>query len=422
MRGNRIRIVRWVLGVGLMTSVAAQGQEATRTAPAESTTTSSGDREAVKGSGTANFIPLWTGVRSLGNSIVFQSGDSVGVGTTTPQATLDVTGSDSTAVQGTTSSTGPFANGVYGLSASTTGNGVAGEVTATKGVNNGVFGRSASTSGIGVSGMATATTGNAYGVIGQTATTGSGAGVLGAATATTGNAGGGFFQTASPNGDGVFGYAAATSGSPHGVKGFIESPSGVAGQFVAHAGSGFILQGLSGSNSAEVFTVDANGSGFFAGNLIVTGTLSKGGGSFKIDHPLDPANKTLSHSFVESPDMMSIYNGVAKLDAGGRAWVTLPDWFESLNGDFRYLLTAIGAPQPKLYVAEEIHGNRFKIAGGKPGGKVSWQLTGIRHDAYANAHRIAVEEDKPATERGYYLHPEAFGQPETKGVKYAHQR
>jgi hypothetical protein len=405
-----------------MTSVGAHGQEATRAAPAESTTTSSGDRAAVNGSGTANFIPVWTGVRTLGNSIVFQTGDSVGVGTTTPQATLDVTGNASAAVLGTTSNTGLYATGVYGQSASTSGNGVAGEATSTSGGSNGVFGRSASTSGIGVSGAATATTGNAYGVFGLTATTGSGAGVLGAATATTGNAVGGFFQSNSPNGAGVFGVATATSGSPHAVKGFLESPNGVAGQFVAHAGSGLILQGLSGSDLGQVFAVDANGSGFFAGNLIVTGTLSKGGGSFKIDHPLDPANKTLSHSFVESPDMMSIYNGVSKLDAKGRAWVTLPDWFESLNGDFRYLLTAIGAPQPRLYVAAEIHGNRFKIAGGKPGGKVSWQLTGIRHDAYANAHRIVVEEDKPAAERGYYLHPEAFGQPETKGVKYAHQR
>jgi hypothetical protein len=420
MRGNRIRIVRWVLGVGLMTSVAAQGQEATRTAPAESTTTSSGDREAVKGSGTANFIPLWTGVRSLGNSIVFQSGDSVGVGTTTPQATLDVTGNASIAFQATTSSTGLYATGVWGRSASPSGSGVFGQSTATSGGGNGVSGWTAATGGIGVYGANVAANGNATGVLGETESTG-GAGVFGGANSTSGGGFGVFGQAAGPSGVAIFGHAFATSGGAA-VVGFLESPNGVAGQFVAHAGSGLILQGLSGSNKAEVLTVDANGNAFLAGNLAVTGTLSKGGGSFKIDHPLDPANKTLSHSFVESPDMMSIYNGVTQLDAKGRAWVTLPGWFESLNGDFRYLLTAIGAPQPRLYVAEEVRGNRFEIAGGKPGGKVSWQMTGIRHDAYANAHRIAVEEDKPAAERGYYLHPEAFGQPETKGVKYAHQR
>ena len=147
------------------------------------------------------------------------------------------------------------------------------------------------------------------------------------------------------------------------------------------------------------------------GNVHVYGNLSKGGGSFKIDHPLDPANKYLYHSFVESPDMMNIYNGVVTLNAQGFAWVTLPDYFEALNQDFRYQLTSIGRAQPNLYIGREISGHRFKISGGKAGGKVSWQVTGIRHDAYANAHRIPVEEDKPLQEQGHYLHPELFGAP-----------
>jgi len=144
------------------------------------------------------------------------------------------------------------------------------------------------------------------------------------------------------------------------------------------------------------------------GNLVVTGSVSKGGGSFKIDHPLDPENKTLSHSFVESPDMMNIYNGVIRLNRGGEAIVTLPDYFQALNQDFRYQLTALGAPGPRLYIAAKINNNRFKIAGGRPGAEVSWQVTGIRHDAYANAHRIEIEQVKPTNERGAYLHPDAF--------------
>jgi len=128
------------------------------------------------------------------------------------------------------------------------------------------------------------------------------------------------------------------------------------------------------------------------GTTRVFGNLQKSSGSFTIDHPLDP-NKYLSHSFVESPDMMNIYNGVVTLDARGRAVVTLPSYFEALNRDFRYQLTPVGAFAP-VYVAEKIKGNSFKIAGGKPGIEVSWQVTGIRHDAYANDHRIVVEEDK----------------------------
>ena len=46
--------------------------------------------------------------------------------------------------------------------------------------------------------------------------------------------------------------------------------------------------------------------------------LSKSIGTFKIDHPLDPANKYLSHSFVELPDMMNIYNGNVMTDAERR--------------------------------------------------------------------------------------------------------
>ena len=136
----------------------------------------------------------------------------------------------------------------------------------------------------------------------------------------------------------------------------------------------------------------------------VFGTLSKGAGSFKIDHPLDPENKYLYHSFVESPDMMNIYNGNVTIDEHGEAVVELPDWFEALNQDFRYQLTCLHGFAP-VYIDEEISANHFKIAGGKAGMRVSWQVTGIRHDAYANVHRIQVEEIKPAGERGTYLHP-----------------
>ncbi len=154
---------------------------------------------------------------------------------------------------------------------------------------------------------------------------------------------------------------------------------------------------------------------YLEGNVTVTGTLTKGGGSFKIDHPLDPANKYLSHSFVESPDMMNVYNGNVVLDASGEATVQLPDWFGALNRDYRYQLTCIGGFAP-VYIADKVKDNRFRIAGGTPGLEVSWQVTGIRQDAYANAHRICVEADKPPDERGKYLHPAEFGQPASMGV------
>jgi hypothetical protein len=162
----------------------------------------------------------------------------------------------------------------------------------------------------------------------------------------------------------------------------------------------------------------ATTAGYFAGNVNVTGTLSKGGGSFKIDHPLDPSNKYLYHSFVESPDMKNVYDGVVALDEHGEAWIELPEWFQALNRDFRYQLTAMGAPGPDLFISQEILNNRFKISGGSSGMKVSWQVTGIRQDAFANAHRIPVEEEKPPIESGKYLHPQEHGMPETVGIGY----
>jgi hypothetical protein len=136
----------------------------------------------------------------------------------------------------------------------------------------------------------------------------------------------------------------------------------------------------------------------FTGNVRVNGTLTKTAGSFRIDHPLDPEHKYLSHSFVESPDMMNVYNGNVTLDSEGRATVELPEYFEALNCDFRYQLTAIGAPGPNLYIAEGVQQNRFRIAGGRAYAHVSWQVTGVRQDAYANEHRIKVEEEKPLEE------------------------
>ena len=153
------------------------------------------------------------------------------------------------------------------------------------------------------------------------------------------------------------------------------------------------------------------------GSVRITGNLIKGSGSFQIDHPLDPANKYLYHSFVESPDMMNVYNGNIVTDDAGMATISLPDWFEALNRDFRYQLTVIGQFAQAI-VASEISHNQFTIRTDKPNVKVSWQVTGIRQDAYANAHRIPVEEEKKPEERGHYLHPELFGAGPEQAVGY----
>ena len=206
------------------------------------------------------------------------------------------------------------------------------------------------------------------------------------------------------NSIGVYGQS-YTSGGMWGLGPYI----GVQGN---STGSDPNRQAVRGDNSGG-----ADGyAGLFYGNAWVAGTLYKNAGAFRIDHPLEPADKVLYHSFVESPDMKNIYDGVVRLDANGAAEVELPAWFEALNGDFRYQLTAIGAPSPGLHVAREVAGNRFAIAGGAPGSRVSWQVTGIRHDPYAVAHRIPVEEDKPAEARGTFIFPEGHGATREEGA------
>jgi hypothetical protein len=155
------------------------------------------------------------------------------------------------------------------------------------------------------------------------------------------------------------------------------------------------------------------------GNVNVAGTLYAEAKNFLIDDPADPSGRYLYHASVESSKMMNIYDGTVVLDANGEAVVELPSWFQGLNTDFCYQLTAIGAPGPDLYVAEEVYDNRFKIAGGKPGMKVSWQVTGARQDPYAKAHPLNVEVQKPERERGYYFHPELYGAPPEKNVEWA---
>jgi hypothetical protein len=187
------------------------------------------------------------------------------------------------------------------------------------------------------------------------------------------------------------------------VHGLASAPTGVAVAVVGESRSSWPYSiGVKGIANGGIGIYGAGGraAGLFSGNVEVTGMLSKGGGSFKIDHPLDPANKYLSHSFVESPDMKNVYDGVAVLDSNGEAWVQLPEWFERLNRDFRYKMTAVGAPGPNLHIAQKVSGNQFKIAGGPPALEVCWQVTGIRQDPFADKYRVQVEQEKPEEERG----------------------
>ncbi|MFL5804750.1 MAG: hypothetical protein ACJ8CR_23775 [Roseiflexaceae bacterium] len=380
--------------------------------------------------GSTNAQPVSFRTNNLTRMTITTAGD-VGIGMAAPPARLGVAGSGigifgyhaagvgtAPGVRGDTASTGADAVGVLGLVRSTTPGSAS---VGVRGINNGT-----GASGIGVWGSQN---GSGYGVFGSTP---NGIGVYGNSSTSTGVFG------KSTAGHGVWGESATGSGVVGVSKGAWIGVYGESAQYegvrgVSHHKDHGGVVGINDRGGIAVYgtayygigvygntwPLNSGYAGWFNGRVHVNGILSKAAGAFKIDHPLAPETKYLSHSFVESPDMLNIYNGNVTLDERGAAVVKLPAWFEALNQDFRYQLTAIGAPGPNLYIAEKIKGNRFKIAGGVAGMEVSWQVTGVRHDAYAQAHRIPLEEDKPAAERGTYLHPLEHGQPATKALDYA---
>ncbi len=309
-----------------------------------------------------------TGVLGSGSTYgVYGSGSSYGVYGTS--SAYGVYGSGSYGVVGSGSSVGTYGAGsTYGAY----GTGPSGVVGTSSSSGYGVWGYNSSNSGYGVYGQNTGS--NGTGVLGQGALRG----VL-----------------ASSPYVGLWGTATATSGTNYGVYGATSSAAGygVTGQAT---GSGY--------------------AGVFFGNVYVSGSVAKSGGSFMIDHPLEPDRRYLIHSFVEAPERLNVYSGTVKLDGRGRATVRLPRYFDAANKDFRYQLTPIGKAAPNLHVGNGVEHNRFSIAGGAPGQTVSWQVTGVRQDAWAKANPMRVEPLKRKADRGSYLQPELFGRPRSAAI------
>jgi hypothetical protein len=176
---------------------------------------------------------------------------------------------------------------------------------------------------------------------------------------------------------------------------------------------------VSVSATAHVYAATLTQTTAVNGSVSVIGALSKGSGTFLIDDPLDPANKLLFHSFVESPDAMDFYDGTTTLDTNGTATIVLPGYFLALNEDFKYLATPMGESMPNLHLSEGVQRRFFGlfgspvivIAGGVPGGEISWQVTGVRHDPFIKATPIVPEVEKGPNQlvnKGEYLFPQYY--------------
>jgi hypothetical protein len=340
------------------------------------------------------------------------------------------------AVYGAATATSGVTYGVYGASASSDGRGVYGYASASSGITSGVYGEADSFDGRGVYGVAE----DGDGVVGETLNP-SGAGVRGI-SATWGWSWGVHGESASPDGTGVMGEATAESGFTTGVVGRSDSPDGIGVLGAATATSEptwGMMYGVFGRAAGEwgtgvygyascddcLYTVGVYGrsdspdgyAGYFAGNLAASGTKA-----FVIDHPLDPAHQYLYHYSLEGPAPFNLYRGTAALDSSGAAWVALPAYFEAINTDLNYQLTAVGAAMPNLHVAQKIEGNRFQIAGGVAHKEVSWQVTAVRNDPWVRDHGFRTEAAKPDQTTGTYRYPAGYGQPESLGQDYQRNR
>lgn len=341
------------------------------------------------------------------NTDIFFTGGNVGIGVSSPGFPLSIqTNGPARAINAVNNTAAGTVYGLWAQVLSPSGRGAIGFSNAVSGTGAGFYGQSNSTDGRGVVGLGNASTGPNNGVLGQTNST-SGRGVYGLATTTTGQTCGVFGQTNSSTGTGVAG--TTTSGAPGantiGVSGIANSENAV-GVYGRGNGSTADVYGVLGVTSTPT------GFGLFSnGNTGASGVKN-----FMIDHPNDPANKFLVHYSVESPEPYLIYRGTAVLDGSGSAVVELPHYFDEINKDPQYQLTAIGAPAPMLHIASEIVDNEFVIAGGIPGMKVSWSVTATRNDAWVQQNPPSVEREKSATTRGKYLHPELYGQPASKAI------
>jgi hypothetical protein len=307
---------------------------------------------------TASIIPATATTESAGDATnrigiagigYSGSGTSIGVYGYVPAAASSGNG----AVHGEYFGSGS-GSGVQGWSMAGSGSGVVGIK------NNNVLG------GAGVRGQSNSTVGPTYGVYG----TSSGGGITSY---------GGFFQSTSSDGTSLYALSSLTGTVPWAfwAEDQVQSPNNT------YAGA-------------------------FSGDVDITGNMAAGSKSFKIDHPLDPTNKYLFHSCIESPDMMNIYNGNVITDANGEAVVSLPGYFQALNIDFKYQLTCLGQFAQAI-VLKKIENNQFTIKTDKPQVEVSWQVTGVRNDLFAQKHRIVPELAKSGMAKGKYIHPELYG-------------
>jgi len=357
---------------------------------------------ATTGSGSTNYLARWTSSTALGNSVLYQSGTGIGLGTSQPTAPLEIThaaNGQATLLKLHNGQTAVNSTADIDFSI-TTGEGTLARIGAQRtnynygGDTDLVFTTHYNTT------LQEAMRVTSYGWLGIGITTPHALVEAAAPTVTEGF--GAYAVTGvggTATGDGIGG-GIGVVGYGGGGTGYFQYADGSGGEFIggnaAHEGDGIIA--IAGSGYA----------GYFSGNVAASGTFTAGVVNNNIDHPLDPGGSLLAHASVGSSEMLNIYTGNVITDGEGEATVKMPSWFEAYNTDFRYQLTAIGE-FAQVIVAQKMKNNEFRIRSSVPKLEVSWQISALRNDAYAKAHPLVVEQAKGPSQQGFYLHPELYG-------------
>jgi hypothetical protein len=162
---------------------------------------------------------------------------------------------------------------------------------------------------------------------------------------------------------------------------------------------------FSGDTNTGLYSISADNIGFatggtarafisgtqfnMTGNGVFSGSLTKGSGSFKIDHPLPAKTNThhLVHSFVEAPQADNIYRGVVDL-VDGSATINIDIVAGMTEGTFVLLNTNLQCFTSNesgwTAVKGSVSGNTLTITAqdNTCTDTISWMVVGERHDQH----------------------------------------